>query len=201
MRILSFGVVLVLGSALIGCVAQADYDQIMVLNKSLGAEKVAAEQRALDAETQADALRNQMRIKEQELLTGQAMISNLRDENEHLDQAFSSIQDLTKNLNTIPDRPLIIRTPLPPALDNALRNFAASHPNAVEYDPTSTAHDAGGAGRRRSSHRLLGSTTVVTKHFRGPRQERGQPRETRCCCCGCSGGSCCGRRSGRSSGC
>ena len=134
MRILSSVVVLVLGSALIGCVAQGDYDQLMVSNRAALSEKEAAAQRALDAETQADALRNQLRVKEQELAMGQAMISNLREENDQLDQAFASIQHLTKNLNTVPDRPLIIRTPLPPALDNALQNFAASHPNAVEYD-------------------------------------------------------------------
>ena len=64
----------------------------------------------------------------------QALASNLRDENQQLDDAFGSMQALLKNINTTPDRPLVIQSPLPPALDQALRNFAASHPGAAEYD-------------------------------------------------------------------
>ena len=136
MRFVTTAAVVVFGCALVGCVAQADYDQLMVLNKSLGAEKEAALQRALDAETQADAHQNQLRIKERELAMQEALVANLRGENEQLDQAFASVQDLMKKVDLTPDRPLIIQTHLPAALDSALKSFDASHPNAVEYDPS-----------------------------------------------------------------
>lgn len=135
MRYLSTLVVIMCGSVMIGCVAQADYDQLMVDNRAAHSERVAADQRALDAETQAEALRSQLRIREQELAMQQALASNLRDENQQLDDAFGSMQALLKNINTTPDRPLIIQSPLPPALDQALKNFVASHPGAAEYDP------------------------------------------------------------------
>ena len=41
MRFVTTAAVVLFGCALVGCVAQADYDQLMVLNKSLGSEKEA----------------------------------------------------------------------------------------------------------------------------------------------------------------
>ncbi len=134
MRFMPTIVVLLLGSVVVGCVSQADYDQLMVNNRAALAEKEAAWQQALDAETQAEALRNQLRVRERELRLQESLVANLRDENDQLDQAFASVQDLMKNIDLTPDRPLIIQTALPPALDNALKNFAASHPDAVAYD-------------------------------------------------------------------
>jgi chemotaxis protein MotB len=119
---------------MVGCVGQGDYDQLMVANRAALAEKAAAEQRALDAEVQADALRNQLKLKEQELGVQEALVANLRGENSRLDQQFANLQALMKGLDLNPDRPLIIQSPLPPELDAALKNFAAAHPDAVEYD-------------------------------------------------------------------
>ncbi len=134
MRYLSTLAVIMCGSVVMGCVAQADYDQLMVDNRAAHSEREAANTRALDAETQAEALRNQLRVKEQELAMQHALATNLRDENQQLDDAFGSMQALMNAINTTPDRPLIIQGQLPPALDQALRNFVASHPGAAEYD-------------------------------------------------------------------
>ena len=134
MRLMPTILAILLGSTLIGCVAQADYDQLMVANKAALAEKEAYEQRALDAETQADAMRTQLLAREQALANSKALIDNLKGENDQLGQAFASMRDVVKGVDFSPQRPLIIQTQLPPALDNALRNFAASHPDAVEYD-------------------------------------------------------------------
>ncbi len=51
MRLMPTTLAILLGSILVGCVAQADYDQLMVANKAALAEREAAEQRAFDAET------------------------------------------------------------------------------------------------------------------------------------------------------
>jgi chemotaxis protein MotB len=125
---------ILLGSILAGCVAQADYDQLMVANKAALAEREAAEQRALDAETQSEALRTQLLAREEALAAHRALVENLKGENDQLETAFGSMQEVVKGVNFSPQRPLIIQTQLPPALDHALRNFAASHPDAVEYD-------------------------------------------------------------------
>ena len=53
MRLMPTTLDILLGSILVGCVAQADYDQLMVANKAALAEKEASEQRALDAEIQS----------------------------------------------------------------------------------------------------------------------------------------------------
>ncbi len=134
MRLMPTTLAILLGSILVGCVAQADYDQLMVANKAALAEREAAEQRAFDAENQADALRAQLLSREQALAANNALIDNLKGENDQLDRAFASMRDVVKGVDFSPQRPLIIQTQLPPALDHALRNFAASHPDAVEYD-------------------------------------------------------------------
>lgn len=134
MRLMPTTLAILLGSILVGCVAQADYDQLMVANKAALAEREAAEQRALDAETQADAMRTQLLAREQALAANKALVENLKGENDQLETAFASMRDVVKGVDFSPQRPLIIQTQLPPALDNALRNFAASHPDAVEYD-------------------------------------------------------------------
>ncbi len=134
MRLMPTTLAILLGSILVGCVAQADYDQLMVANKAALAEKEASEQRALDAEIQADALRTQLLSREQALAASKALIDNLKGENDQLDAAFGTMRDVVKGVDFSPQRPLIIQTQLPPALDNALRAFAASHPDAVEYD-------------------------------------------------------------------
>ncbi len=120
---------------LMGCAPRSDYDQLWTLNKTLESEKLAADQAAKDAEEQANALRNQLRGMQQDLETQRRLADNLKAENTRLDQAFKNAQDLMNRIPMEPQAPVIVSSPLPPALDSALRNFAASHPNAVEYDP------------------------------------------------------------------
>ncbi len=134
MRLVPTTLAILIGSILVGCVAQADYDQLMVANKAALAEKEASEQRALDAETQADAMRTQLLAREQALAASKAMIDNLKGENDQLDAVFATMRNMVEGVDVSMQRPLIIHTQLPPALDTALRNFAAAHADAVEYD-------------------------------------------------------------------
>lgn len=134
MRCAVTAVVIVFGAVLGGCKSLTDYDQLMFANRAANAEREAAMQRALDAEVQADAMRNQLKLKEQELSVQEALVANLRGENSRLDKQFANLQAVMQGLDLTPDRPLIIHGPLPPELDAALKNFAAAHPDAVEYD-------------------------------------------------------------------
>lgn len=118
-----------------GCVSQADYDQLAALNRSLLSEKEGAEQRALDAEAQADAMRRQMRLKEGEVDMQKSLLSNLKSENDRLGSAFDQQGRLMEKIDLNPPRPVVIERALPPELDAALQQFAAAHPEAVEYDP------------------------------------------------------------------
>lgn len=126
---------LILMAAGVGCVSQADYDQLAALNRSLLAEKEAADQRALDAEAQADAIRRQARLKEGELEMQRSLTSNLQSENDRLASAFDQQGRLMEKIDLNPPRPVIIERSLPPELDAALQRFAAAHPDAVDYDP------------------------------------------------------------------
>jgi chemotaxis protein MotB len=127
-------VVCIYAVALTGCVSRAEFDQVMFENRSLAAEKEEYSQRALDAEAQAEGFRRQLQMKEGELDMQRSLAGNLQTENDRLDEAVRTAQDILSKLSTDPDPPLIISNPLPPALDEALRSFAASHPDSVEYD-------------------------------------------------------------------
>lgn len=127
-------VVCVYAATLTGCVSRAEFDQVMFENRSLAAEKEEYSQRALDAEAQAEAFRRQLQHKEGELDMQRSLAGNLQTENDRLDEAVRTAQDILSRLPMGVDPPLIISNPLPPALDEALRSFAASHPDSVEYD-------------------------------------------------------------------
>ena len=122
---------------MLGCVPKEDYDQLLVMNRSLESEREAAMQRAMDAEAQADALRNHLRARETELATERALKDNLQQENDRLETMMADMRGLMEKLDSKPQEPIIIHetTVLPPELDQALKAFAAAHPNAVEYDP------------------------------------------------------------------
>ncbi len=119
---------------LVGCVGQGDYDQLMFKNRALESEKLAAEQRALDAEAQAESLRNQLRLKEGELDKEKQMVASLTAEKDGLYDKLNKLTEMVEKLKgTEPSKPIMI-TPLPPELDKALKEFAAAHPDMVEYD-------------------------------------------------------------------
>ncbi|MCG3137251.1 MAG: hypothetical protein HJJLKODD_01094 [Phycisphaerae bacterium] len=134
MRATLMSMIGVISLALVGCVSQADYDQVLAMNKSLEAEKVAAEQRALDAENNAESMRNQLRTREGELATEREMNGNLKRENDRMAEMLAQAKGLMDKMDTEPDGPIIIQTALPAELDKALKAFAAAHPNEVEYD-------------------------------------------------------------------
>lgn len=136
MRLASMMLLALSGMVLFGCVAQADYDQLKLDNMTLASEKESFAQRTLDSESQANALRRQLAMKENELEVQKQLTGNLKSENDRLASAVDSAEALLGRIDFDPDKPLVIQTVLPPELDMALKNFAASHPNAVEYDPT-----------------------------------------------------------------
>ncbi len=117
-----------------GCVSQADYDQLMFENRNLLAEKEEYSQRLVDSESQTKALRTQLRSKENELDVQQKLVGNLKAENDRLEQAVATAHDVIGRTDLSPSAPLVIKSPLPPELNAALKNFAAAHPNSVEYD-------------------------------------------------------------------
>ncbi|UCG33766.1 MAG: hypothetical protein JSU68_03855, partial [Phycisphaerales bacterium] len=120
---------------LAGCVAQEDYDQQVMANRKLREQLELARIELQDSRSQAEIARGRMGTLENELGAKQQLIANLTAERDrHLD-AFRRAQAALEELaSRRPQDPVVLTQALPPELDTALRDFAARHPNTVEFD-------------------------------------------------------------------
>jgi len=118
-----------------GCASLDDYRQVQMANRKLTEEKETLERDLQDSRTVADQMRDRVGSLERELASTGDLASNLRAENERLQKAFDEAQRQVGMLaSRDPAKPIVIERALPPALDSALKEFAAKHPGVVEYD-------------------------------------------------------------------
>ena len=119
-----------------GCVSLDEHRQLQMANRTLESEKAELEQELYDARNNLESTRGQLSSSKQRLNDREALVSNLKSENDRLANAFSDAQLTAKTLaqQGVPNDPIIIETKLPAALDTALRDFAARYPSSVEYD-------------------------------------------------------------------
>jgi len=124
--------VVVLGAS--GCVSLSEHKRVKSANRTLEAEKQALNQELFDERSVTDNLRTRIQSLEREGNANAELLSNLRGENDLLDEmrrmAQSSLEDMQKRqLFTDLGVPK-----LPQPLDTELKRFAEAYPDAVIYD-------------------------------------------------------------------
>lgn len=118
-----------------GCVSLDEHRQVQMANRKLTEEKEALERDLQDARTVAAQMRDRVGSLERELSGSKTLADTLRAENETLAKAFEEAQkQLNAFANKEPVKPVVIERALPPALNEALKGFAAKHPDIVDFD-------------------------------------------------------------------
>ena len=119
-----------------GCASLDDYRRLEALNRNLKAEKEALNQDLFDLRNGTDALRTRVASLDREVATKDELITNLRSENELLDEMRRTAQAALEEMAGKQLGDITIGVPkLPEPLDSALKRFADEHPTAVIYDP------------------------------------------------------------------
>ena len=120
---------------IVGCVAQEQYDQQVMANRKLREQLELSRIELQDARGQAELARGRMGTLEKEAQTKDQLIANLTEERDHHLEAFRRAQGALEELaSRKPQDPVVLTQALPPELDSALRDLAARHPQAVEFD-------------------------------------------------------------------
>ncbi len=172
--ILMLGTGCFLSATLSGCVSLDDYRLLQALNRNLDAEKVALSQELFDCRSGSDALRSRTDSFNRELSAKDELITNLRTENQLLDDMRRTAQAALEKLDGQFD-PIMMATPkLPEQLDSALKQFADDHPDAViRYYPSDMVlqvhSDASYLSESRARSRVAG------QFFMGSTPKKGQP--------------------------
>ena len=119
-----------------GCATLDDQRRLRAQNRMIVAQKEAIANDLMDARMANDTFRSRVANLESELSTKNDLISNLKSENEVLDEmrkmALSQLESAAGNqrLGAI----TLAGPRLPKSLDQALRAFANQHPTMVNYD-------------------------------------------------------------------
>jgi len=113
----------------------AEHDRIKARNRTLAAEKESLAQDLFDTRTANETLKSRVGVMERELGTKGELVTNLRSENEVLDEmrrlALTELERMGRqNFGDI----TIVGPKLPEPLHNALKAFADQHPSLVTYD-------------------------------------------------------------------
>ncbi len=117
-----------------GCASIGDYRVAQRQNRTLRAEKEQLVQEMFDLRNNEDAVRSRIASLERELRTKDELITNLRGENELLDDMRRLAQtELEKMGNHMGDI-TVVGPRLPQPLDEALKRFAEENPSAVAYN-------------------------------------------------------------------
>lgn len=118
-----------------GCVAQSEYDAQLMQNRKLQ-EQLESERLALaDLRGANQNLRNQLGMTEADRDRAVRQTGSLQDERNRLRSEYERAKAaLEASLNAPMNEPIIIERKLPAALDSALKDFAAKHPDMVEFD-------------------------------------------------------------------
>lgn len=124
--------------AVSGCASLDDYRKLQAQHRYLTATKEAVSQELFDSRIAGDTLRTRNASLERELGTSNALTTNLRKENDLLEQlrktAEAALGDMARR-QTFGD--IQITGPkLPESLHTALKQFANDHPTSVVYDET-----------------------------------------------------------------
>ncbi len=124
-----------LGAAGTGCVSLNEHNRLKAAHRMVLAEKEQLGTELYDERNVNDSLRTRVAALEREVGTKDELLTNLRSENNMLDQMRRMTQsELERAAGRIGDI-TIEGTKLPPQLDTVLKRFADEHPTEVVYDP------------------------------------------------------------------
>ncbi|MFQ6047865.1 MAG: OmpA family protein [Phycisphaerae bacterium] len=120
-----------------GCVSLEKHKQVQfALRKSQEKNEQLARD-LQDERTRAATLEKQLSSKDNELGVQKSLTANLQQENERLRSSYDRLQEefqtLVKKLGM--PKPIGVERVLPAELDKALKDFAAAHPEVVQYEP------------------------------------------------------------------
>jgi chemotaxis protein MotB len=123
-------------AATVGCASLDEHRQLEMDHRTLLAEKEQVDSDLYDCRNVTDNLRTQLDSCQNELDTNRQLVDNYRQENDRLAQKVDELTVIVDKVVGGKDmqKPLIIERVLPPALDAALKEFAADHPDMITYD-------------------------------------------------------------------
>jgi len=119
----------------IGCVSRDEYLRTDFARRKAVERCEVLERDLADARSKIDALEGEREGLNREISTKAALADTLRGENDRLAQYSKKLQSqmddvLSKGMNPVE----VVQVRLPAELDRALKELAANHPDAVEYD-------------------------------------------------------------------
>jgi len=119
-----------------GCATLEEKRQLQMHNRALQAEKNACAEELRDCRMSTDTLRSQIDALESRLAAAEQLADNYKTENDRLARRCDELTGIVDKIAGGKDlsQPLIIERALPPALDTAIKDFAAQYPGMVEYD-------------------------------------------------------------------
>lgn len=123
-RSLTASALLVLASLATGCVSESQYRELEQAYRNTLEQVAERDARIAELETQMEALRSGP-------LRDADTVAGLTDENNKLRERLDELQKELERLGQAPN--VVI---LNPETDRALKDFAARHPDLIEYDPT-----------------------------------------------------------------
>ncbi len=117
-----------------GCASIGDYRVAQRQNRTLRAEKEQVVQEMFDLRNNEDSVRTRIASLERELKTKDELISNLRGENELLDDMRRMAQGELEKMGQRMGDITVVGPRLPQPLDEALKRFAQENPSTVVYN-------------------------------------------------------------------
>ncbi|MFA5864551.1 MAG: OmpA family protein [Phycisphaerae bacterium] len=127
--------VMLMATIFSGCVSLGKYDELKFAERNCNAAREQLQADLAGAKNTIYTLDQENRRLKELLANREDMIKNLKD---LLAKAGISFEQMKDIYGKLANRPVptgqMLASPLPPALDTALKDFASKYPNLVEYD-------------------------------------------------------------------
>jgi chemotaxis protein MotB len=130
------GLVMLAAVVLGGCVSQGKYDELKFAQRNCEAERERLTAELAGAQNTIRTMDQEIKRLKDLLAEREAFINALKD---RLEKAGIAIDKLTNVYDKLANQRIptggLLQAPLPPALNQALIDFAKKYPNMIEYDP------------------------------------------------------------------
>ncbi len=118
-----------------GCAPKSEYDAQVMSNRKLREQLEQARLELQDARSQAELARAKAAAYDTDMEAKNKLIASLQSERDQHLEAFRRAQRALEEMaSRKPQDPIVLTQALPAELDSALRDFAARHPEAIEFD-------------------------------------------------------------------
>jgi len=119
-----------------GCVSAERFREVETANRNLTVQLEQCETQLQSERSRARELQAKLTGLEAQMQAKEAQVETLQDAKNKLQAAYDKLLAQFNEVvqaSKLPE-PVVVKQVLPPALDKALKTFAAAHPDAVEYD-------------------------------------------------------------------